>query len=160
MEEAISIFRKEYNARGIFECELYPGIRACLKELSERGFHVAVASSKVERSCRRITDHFGITDYFFDIAGAIPEQNLEKKLGVINSFFDRHPDHRKDEAILIGDTHFDREGANAAGLGFVCVTYGYEDPDVLQTMDALAKLSSAGEIVPWILKAAAAVPRT
>ncbi len=153
VEEAITVFRAEYNARGIFESSLYPGIPECLKELSESGYHVAVASSKVQKACYRVTDHFGVTEYFYDIAGSIPETGLEKKVDVINSFFERHPNLKKEETVLIGDTHFDADGAKAAGVGFALVTWGFEDPKVLQELkdlNALAVFEAADEIVPWL----------
>ena len=146
IQEAVNFFRAEYNARGIFECDLYPGIRECLMDLSEQGYLLVITSSKVEKACRRITDHFGITDCFFDIAGSIPEENLEKKVDVINAFFRRHPEQKREDCVLVGDTHFDAEGAAAAGVGFVCVTYGYEDPAVLARIQAIAKPGSAAEI--------------
>ena len=148
--EAISVFRKEYNAGGIYECALYPGIRECIRALHEKGYDVAIASSKVDAACKRLMEHFELTPYFYDIIGSTPDAGREKKVDVLNAFFELHPDHKKEETVLIGDTFFDAEGAREAGIPFIGVTYGYGTEESLREEESIGILSAADEILPWI----------
>ena len=55
---AVTKFRELYETEGIFECEPYDGIGDLLKEAREKGYILAVASSKPEPFVKRIMDHF------------------------------------------------------------------------------------------------------
>ena len=55
-EKAISYYRERYTKIGIFENELYPGIRELLEHLKKAGKQLAIASSKPEPFVRRIMD--------------------------------------------------------------------------------------------------------
>ena len=67
--EAVEKYRERYNKIGIFECSLFPGVRECIEALKAAGYRIGLASSKPEKSCERILEHFGILD-MFDIEGA------------------------------------------------------------------------------------------
>ena len=148
--EAINVYRAEYNAGGIFECSLYPGIRECIKGLYEAGYDLVVTSSKHDVACRRIVEHFELSDYFYDVVGSTGDASRETKTEVLLAFFEMHPDHKKENAVLIGDTRFDAEGAKNVGLRFIAVTYGYGTRESLLSTDALTLLDSPLEIKPYI----------
>ena len=147
--EAIQVYRAEYNAGGIFECELFPGIVECLDELRGMGYDLVVTSSKHEVACKRIAEHFGITDHFYDMVGSTGDVSRETKTEVLEAFFSEHPDHKKEEAILIGDTMFDAEGAKNVGIDFIAVTYGYGTMESLKATDALTFIDSPEGIVRY-----------
>ena len=144
--EAINVYRAEYSAGGIFECELYPGIAECIKKLSGSGYKVALTSSKHEVACRRIVEHFDIDKYFYDVVGSTGDTSRETKTEVLEAFFDMHPDRNKESTILVGDTTYDAEGAKNAGVRFLAVSYGYGTPESLERTDAVGIVKSAGEI--------------
>ncbi len=144
--EAIQVYRAEYNAGGIFECDLYPGIKECIKTLHDEGYAVVVTSSKYDAACRRIVEHFELDDYFYDVVGSTGDTKRETKTEVLEAFFEMHPDKKKENAVLIGDTGYDAEGAKNAGIRFVAVTYGYGTRESLEKTDAIALLDSADEI--------------
>ena len=147
---AIQYYRKKYNESGIYECELFPGMRELLKELYDRGYDLVVTSSKHEVACEQIVDRFGIAEYFYDVVGSAGDVSRETKREVINSFFEAHPDHRREEAILIGDTIYDAEGAGQSGVAFAAVTYGYGDRPELEQTQARALFATPGDILEYI----------
>lgn len=125
--EAVGIYRERYNVTGIFECELYPGVIVCLNRLREMGYAIGVASSKPEISCRRILEHFGILELFDDVAGSTMDGSIETKEQVLGEVFRRWPQIPKHQIVLVGDTIFDVEGANKAGIKSIAVGYGFGD---------------------------------
>lgn len=131
VEPAIAIYRGLYDNGGIYECELFDGVAECVKALSEAGLTVALTSSKLERACTDLLEHFEIAEYFHEIVGATADNTRETKVEVLEEFFRRCPKHTKADAVLIGDTMFDLEGARKAGVDFIGVSYGY-GADVLR----------------------------
>ncbi len=78
-ELGIKKYRERYASIGIFENELYPGMKELLKTLHDRGVHLAVASSKPKLFVERILKHFEIEQYFEVVAGSdMSEKKVEK----------------------------------------------------------------------------------
>lgn len=138
--EAIGIFRKRYNTVGVYENEIYPGIAGLLKECKKEGKIIAVASSKPENMVHKVLSHFEIEKYFDVIVGSLGEDQRNSKIEVMQEtlrqlFFKQVKqediasiDFRKiptEKIVMIGDRHFDIEGANWFGMDSIGVTYGY-----------------------------------
>lgn len=127
--EAVAVYRERYQDIGIFECSLYQGVRECIEELRRRGYMIGMASSKPEVSCKRILEHFGILGMFDDVVGATFDGRIDSKEEVLNEVMRRWSDIPRDEMCLIGDTMFDIEGANKAGVPSIAVSFGFGDVD-------------------------------
>ena len=69
-EAAIEKYRERFKDRGMFENEVYPGIRRMLYRLKKNGAVLAVASSKPEVFVKKILEHFHLTGYFDVIVGS------------------------------------------------------------------------------------------
>lgn len=136
--EAVAIYRERYNVTGIFECKLYPGVRECLEELKEKGYLIAVASSKPEVSCRRILEHFGIRELFDEVVGATFDGKIETKTEVLCELMRRWNEISREEMCLIGDTMFDIEGANQVGIASIAVSFGFGDVSEMKKAGARA----------------------
>lgn len=127
LDEAMKLFRAEYEKTGLYECEPYEGLDETLKGLKDEGYNLYVASSKAEQSCVAILTHFGFDKYFTDICGANLEHKIERKIEVLEELFRRNPDLLKKESYLVGDTFYDAEGATAFGIDCLGVLYGFGD---------------------------------
>ena len=68
--QAIKIYRERYAKKGVYECELYPEVKATLQILKEKGIRLGVASSKPERFCKKILEYLQIAQYF-EVDGVI-----------------------------------------------------------------------------------------
>ena len=50
-KQAVEIYRERYSVTGIFENAIYPGIEDMLAQLKNKGYILAVASSKTGSIC-------------------------------------------------------------------------------------------------------------
>ena len=122
-EEAIRLFRQHYQDGAMFLARPYDGIGALCAALADRGVRMAVATNKLEPAARRLLAHFGFDRYCDPIRGADPESRL-KKADLIRLCLEEM-EIPPERAVLIGDTVFDAEGAEEAGVPFLAVTYGF-----------------------------------
>lgn len=144
--EAVGFYRERYNETGIFECSLYPGVKACIQELKAQGYLIGMASSKPETFCRRILEHFGILELFDDVVGATLDGRIDTKEEVLNEVMRRWKDVPKDEMCLVGDTMFDVEGANRVGISCIAVSFGFGDAAEMVHAGAVAVCDSMSEL--------------
>ena len=122
-ERAVALYRERYATVGLFECDLYPGFEALVRELNARGTYVAVASGKPEMFLRRIIDHFGMTDCFRAVAGPDPSSHSSDKRGQVLAVLPEGT--RPEDACMVGDRCFDIDAGRALGMHTVAVEYGY-----------------------------------
>ena len=67
--KAVSTYRERYEAVGLFENRVYPGIRRLLRRLKRDGWYIGIATGKPQRSSERIIEHFGLNRYITKIVG-------------------------------------------------------------------------------------------
>ena len=123
LEEAIEVYRGRYRVVGMYENFPYPGIEDLLKSLKAQGHKLYVATSKPEYLAVGILEHFGLAHYFDQIRGASANDGNSRKADVITSVLKELPEDW--EAIMVGDTIFDVEGAQEMNLPVIGVSWGY-----------------------------------
>jgi phosphoglycolate phosphatase len=131
--KAIVIYRKHYEEHGLFDADVYDGIKELLSELKQKGFHLGVATSKCLRLSRIVLDHFDLTKYFEAIGGT-PDNETAKwsKADSIALAMKNIPTSGKNNTVLIGDRKFDAFGAKDAGIDSIGVLFGYGTRDELE----------------------------
>ena len=141
-------YRERYAVTGIFENAVYPGIPELLEELRQKGYRLAVASSKPEKYVKQILDYFQLTEYFHEIVGSEMNGNRTKKSQVIEETLRRLglSDNRK-QVLMVGDREHDVIGARQAGMVCVAVSYGYGSMEELQGAEPLQIVDSAEELL-------------
>ena len=119
-------FAEYYSANHHKELELYEGVVELLDRLKERGCLLAIATNAYRRSTLETLKHLGIFGYFDAVAsyddvprGKPAPDMLLKILKELKC--------RPEEAIFVGDGHRDRLAAEAAGIDFVLVEWGFSD---------------------------------
>ena len=102
--KAVEIYRERYAPVGIYENELYPGIPEMLSGLKQRGYKLAIASSKPENFVKIVAEYFHIDSYFDEMVGSEPEGRRTNKTEVIEETLKRlgFSEHR-DQVIMVGD---------------------------------------------------------
>ncbi|MCK9546973.1 MAG: HAD hydrolase-like protein [Sphaerochaeta sp.] len=125
-EEAVDIYRAEYERRGRFLAHPYDGIEETLVELKSRGYRLAVGTLKYEPLARRMLEHFGLAHHFEAIKGSDASSTCSKA-DIVNAVLAELGVPRQ-EAVLIGDTVHDEEGAKESGVAFIAVDYGFGFP--------------------------------
>ena len=144
--EAVKKYRERYNKIGIFECSLFPGAKECIEALKAAGYRIGLASSKPEKSCERILDHFGILDMFDEVVGATFDGRIDTKEEVLNEVMRRWSDIPRDEMCLIGDTMFDIEGANRVDVPSIAVSFGFGNVDEMLKVGAKTVIGDLREL--------------
>lgn len=127
-EDAIAAFRAEYGARGWAMNALFDGIEPLLADLRAAGVRLAVATSKLEPTARRILAHFGLDQHFEVIAGASPDGTPKTKVEVLAHALEQlRP--LPERVLMVGDRSHDVHGAAAHGIDTVVVGWGYGRAD-------------------------------
>ena len=148
--EATAKYRERYNVTGIFECHMYEGVEILLSHLKQKGYRIGMASSKPEESCRRILEYFGILKYFDDVTGATMDGRISSKAEVLAEALRRIEEKERNQAVLIGDTRFDVEGAKEMGIPCIGITYGFGSREELEDAGAAAVFDTLEEVEAYL----------
>ena len=148
--KAVEIYRERYAPVVIYENELYPGIPEMLSGLKQRGYKLAIASSKPENFVKIVAEYFHIDSYFDEMVGSEPEGRRTNKTEVIEETLKRLglSEHR-DQVIMVGDKEHDVFGARRAGLECIAVSYGYGTEEELKNAHPFKIVNSAEEILDF-----------
>ena len=132
---AIVYYREYYVSKGIYENTVYDGVDEMLKNLSNHGKRIILATSKPERFAREIIDYFSLATYFYGIFGATMDEKLCRKDDIISLALKKMK-IACDDAVMIGDRRYDIEGGHKNHLATVGVLYGYGNKDELVSAKA------------------------
>ena len=147
-DRAVEKYRERFAVTGIYENELYPGMREMLAGLKAAGCRLAVASSKPEPFVKRILEHFELAAYFDEAVGSGLDGSLSQKEDVVREALRRLGKKEAAEGawsrtgevcpdiVMVGDRKYDVEGARALGLRCVGVAFGYAQPGELEEAGA------------------------
>ena len=133
--EAISVYREYFRDKGIFENEVYEGVRELLEKIKAAGKRVVLATSKPEEFAVRILEHFNLIEYFDVVAGASMDEKRNKKGDVISYAMEKGG-FTGENAVMIGDREHDIFGAKENGLPSIGVLYGYGSKEELEAAGA------------------------
>lgn len=148
-EESIKKYREYYKSKGIFECELYPGMINMLKLLSEK-YDLYVTTSKPLPLATEVLKKLNIDIYFKEIAGPPFDGLTVTKMHVVMGIIEKY-NLNKNECVLIGDTRFDGEGAQLSDIDFIGVTYGFGTIEELNEFKPIALLKDTQEITKYFI---------
>ncbi len=140
IDQAVIIYRKEYDEHGRFNAAPYDHMRETLEILKQRGYLLAVGTLKYELLAQQMLDYFGLAPYFDSIRGANAASTLTKA-DIVQKVLDDLGVQRR-EAVLIGDTIHDQKGAAEAGIAFIAVDWGFGFPKGMEkepSMYAMAR---------------------
>ncbi len=119
----VEAYREFYEKTGRYQALFYPGIIDTLKELKARGYKLAVASMKNEDLVVEMCEYFKITNLFDELLG-LDLEGEATKAGLLKEGF-RRMNLKPNEAVLVGDTLIDKQGADLAGCSCLCVDWGF-----------------------------------
>ncbi|MBQ7833469.1 MAG: HAD hydrolase-like protein [Lachnospiraceae bacterium] len=154
-DRAVAFYRERYSDVGKYENMPYEGIADMLQAVRDAGYILAVASSKPELYVEDILKHFDLYDYFHHVVGSDMEGKRGEKEDVIEEVFrrmDLDEAKRKELAIMVGDRHFDINGAKHFGLDSVGVTYGFAKDNELTEAGATYVVDTVKELQELLLR--------
>ena len=127
---------------------LFEGTHEMLTSLKEKGPKMAVATGKARRGLNRVFDDTGYHSMFHasrcaDESGSKPDP---KMLHEIMSELNITPD----KALMIGDSRYDMQMANNAGIDCIAVSYGVHGCAELQQHKPLTCCENIVELSDWL----------
>lgn len=147
---AVVYYRERYSTVGIYENQVYQGIKEMLQTLSDKGYILAVASSKPEYFVQKVLDYFDLTGFFKVVVGSEMNGGRTKKADVIRETLKRlGMEEHKDQVIMVGDKEHDVFGAKQAGVSCVAVSYGYGTMDELVHAEPLQIVNTPEQLLDF-----------
>ena len=123
----IEVFRAAYEREGIFENELYPGIRDMLRTLREARRDSWIVTSKPTPYAEQVVDILHIRNLVAGIVGAGLDET-DTKTGLTARAL-RAAAAAPAETVMLGDRHHDVTGARDNGVKPVGALWGYGTRD-------------------------------
>lgn len=117
-------FRERYTNTGIYECELYNGIKQLLINLKDDGMKIGIASSKPQVFVETLLNKFAIAKYFDSVCATSFAADCESKQNIIARCLKELETEPKD-ALMVGDRFYDIDGAKADMVDGAGVLWGY-----------------------------------
>ena len=129
---AVEAYREHYWEKGVLDSFPYDGVPQMLDDLSRAGYVLGVASSKPLIMVRKLLDRYGYDKYFEKVVAPDYARRGNDKAEMIKSAASA------DKNVMVGDTHFDIDGAHDAGLRAIAAMYGFGKAETLEKADARA----------------------
>ncbi|MEE1188262.1 MAG: HAD hydrolase-like protein [Acutalibacteraceae bacterium] len=149
--ELTDTYRVYYRDKGIFECNVYDGVGDLLRELHDAGVKTAVVSSKPKEFLDRLVEHFGLAEHLDAVVGPAMDNHNSNKTVLVNQAL-KELMLLPSTVAMIGDRHFDMEGAKAAGVNAVGVLYGYGTEEELCAAGADAVCEQVADLRGFLLQ--------
>lgn len=123
LAKAIDIYRNLYANEGITKFSAYNGIDTALSKLKSDGYQLGVATLKLEEYAKSMLKNAELAKYFDIIHGWDGTEKCTKAYTVTKVLFEQKCLAKN--AVLVGDSVYDKNGAEIAGVDFLGVTYGF-----------------------------------
>jgi len=150
IEAAVEYYHERFNTLGWLEHEIYPGIEALIERLLAAGHQLAVVTSKPQRHAAPIIAHLPFGEAFLGLYGPHPDSAHSEKATMIGEAL---ADFGADPAdtVMIGDRHFDIDGAVANRVRGFGVLWGFGDRAELEQAGAHAIAATPDELAGLLL---------
>ncbi len=139
----------DLRAGGLVTEPLYEGAREVVEALAASGDVIlGIATGKSQRGVRLVLGHHGLYDHFATIQTADDAPSkphpgmIEQAMAAVGV--------GPAETVMIGDTTFDMQMAEAAGVAAIGVTWGYHPPEALHATRAHIVLDRFAELPPTL----------
>ena len=157
-KQATAYYREFYNAGEMFNAPLYEGIDDTLKRLTQEGAELYVVTSKPAVFAEKITENFDILKYFKKVVGPDLKNADPSKKDLIRMAMEdicgedgEITDELKSQCIMIGDRHFDIDGAVLNNIASIGVLYGYGSREELEEAGATFIAENTKEVGDIVL---------
>ena len=147
---AFDLYTQQYNASGVYENSVFPGIFDLFDALKANGVKIGLVTAKPEAATQLVIEHFKLAPYF-DCVSAIKEEerSTDKRVLVENAV--RSLNLPKCRVAMVGDTHYDANGARDAGVDFIGVLFGYGTREEMAASGCKVFAETAPDLLPILL---------
>lgn len=151
-ELAVEHFRTYFGEKGLYENIPYSGISELLEELHFSGKHVYIVTSKLEKYAKMIIRHFEFDRYVDDLIGAEATGKHSGKGQLITELMERNRIHPSSSVVMIGDTHYDMNGAKENEISCIAVGYGFGTDETLRACNPDYRVETVDELAELLLR--------
>lgn len=144
-QQAIGYYREYFSEHGIYENELYDGIKELLVQLRLEEKVLYVATSKPTVFAERVLRYFDIESYFHDVCGSNLDGTRSAK-GEIIEHIVKEQGLDVARTVMIGDRKHDIIGANLNHMQSIGVEFGYGSKQELETAGAAYIVETVNEL--------------
>lgn len=137
VEAAVEHYHERFHAIGWREHTVYPGIEAVIERLVAEGHELAIVTSKPLRHAAPIIESFAFAQAFSRIYGPDPSSPHSEKASMIAAALADF-DAAAECTVMIGDRHFDIDGAVANQVRGIGVLWGFGSREELEQAGASA----------------------
>jgi len=150
VQQAIGKYREHYDAGSWQDHTVYPGIAEAIAALAAAGCALAVVTSKIALYAERIVDHLPFGHLFTRVYAAGMATAHSAKAEMIAAAL-RDFGVPPARATMVGDRHFDIDGARAMGVRALGVSWGFGSEDELRRAGADAIAHAPADLIDLLL---------
>lgn len=151
VDRLLELFFKYYDEHCTDNTRPYTGIPELLKELTERGVAVAVATNKYQSAARKIITHYFPDVPFVAVLGQVDSRNPKPDPSIDFAVLNDYP-CPKSQTVHVGDSAVDIETARRACIDSVGVTWGFRPQIELRRAYATYIISEPKELLEIVDK--------
>lgn len=146
----LSQFSEYYGQHNLDKTAPYAGIPALLRELKDRGIHLAVYSNKADEFSGKIVEHFfpGVFDVIRGKRKDVPAK--PDPTGLLALLRELH--FAPETALYVGDSDVDIQTAHNSGLAGCGVTWGFRSREELLAQQPELLADTPEELLQCILR--------
>ena len=131
LQSAIERYRVEYVRLTETEEKLFDGVIPLLEDLQSMGFKMAIATGKNQAGAEHACNRLGLTPYFDSIHGILPGTPGKPDPAVLIRAM-KALGSAADECVMIGDTIYDMQLAQAVDVRAIGVAWGVHSRDKIE----------------------------
>lgn len=146
---AIAAYRERYQDVGIFEANLFPGVREMIQKLGSDGYHLSLVTAKPEPYAVRLVEHFELQNQLRGVYAPSLDDKRDGKSHLIQRLLENEG-LPPSGAIMVGDRNRDIDSANRVGVRSVGVLWGYGSREELMGCEPTGLVETPQELVTWI----------
>ncbi|OJV82947.1 MAG: haloacid dehalogenase [Cellulomonas sp. 73-92] len=149
--QAITAYRAEFAARGMWDNSVFEGIPAALAELRAAGATLLIATSKPTVYAVPIAERFGLAAAVDGVFGAPADLVASDKASVIAAALASLPAVDSRHALMVGDREHDVAGARAHGIDTLGAAWGYAPDGELERAGVVGIVGRPDELAAAVL---------
>lgn len=147
--KATAYYREVYEGGRMFDVELYPGILSFIQKMHQEGRNVILVTAKPHVFAAQILEKLDLTSYFaYQTGPELNDPSSDKQRLIEKAIQDCNL--KREECIMIGDTHYDIDGAVGAKITSVGVSYGYGLEEELRSAGATHIAHSVEDLYQFV----------
>lgn len=153
-QESLAPFVRAYGAHyleadAVQPSPLFPGVADAMAAYAAAGYRMAVATGKSRRGLDRVLAQHGWTG-FFDVTRCADESAGKPDPRMLHEILS-YCDVPASRAVMVGDSLFDLEMANRAGMRSIAVTYGAQPAERLQSAQPSYVIDQFAALTDWLM---------